>query len=49
MINWILVCDTLLDQHWEDEPFEVIVSNSPYSIRKKTILLINDQDILAGF
>ncbi len=38
--------DTLLDPaHWEDEPFEAIVSNPPYSIRwdgDANPLLIND-------
>ena len=38
--------DTLLSpQHWDDEPFEVIVSNPPYSIHWKgddDITLIND-------
>jgi type I restriction enzyme M protein len=38
--------DTLLDpQHWEDEPFEAIVSNPPYSIMwpgDSNPLLIND-------
>ncbi len=38
--------DTLVDpQHWDDEPFEAIVSNPPYSIRwagDANPLLIND-------
>jgi type I restriction enzyme M protein len=38
--------DTLLDpKHWDDEPFEAIVSNPPYSIHwegKDNPLLIND-------
>jgi type I restriction enzyme M protein len=38
--------DTLIDpQHWDDEPFEAIVSNPPYSIRwegDSNPLLIND-------
>jgi type I restriction enzyme M protein len=38
--------DTLLDpQHWDDEPFEAIVSNPPYSIKwegSDNPLLIND-------
>lgn len=38
--------DTLIDpQHWDDEPFEVIVSNPPYSIKwagSDNPLLIND-------
>jgi type I restriction enzyme M protein len=38
--------DTLIDpQHWDDEPFEAIVSNPPYSIRWEgdaNPLLIND-------
>jgi type I restriction enzyme M protein len=38
--------DTLIDPaHWDDEPFEAIVSNPPYSIRwagKSNPLLIND-------
>ena len=38
--------DTLLDPaHWDDEPFEAIVSNPPYSIRwpgDENPLLIND-------
>lgn len=38
--------DTLLDpQHWDDEPFEAIVSNPPYSIKwdgDDNPLLIND-------
>ena len=38
--------DTLLDpQHWDDEPFEVIVSNPPYSISwegEDNPVLIND-------
>jgi type I restriction enzyme M protein len=38
--------DTLLDpEHWDDEPFEAIVSNPPYSIRwdgDANPLLIND-------
>lgn len=39
--------DTLIDpKHWDDEPFEVIVSNPPYSIKwagKDNPLLINDE------
>lgn len=39
--------DTLISpQHWDDEPFEVIVSNPPYSIKwdgDSNPLLINDQ------
>lgn len=39
--------DTLLDpQHWEDEPFEAIVSNPPYSVKWEgdaNPLLINDE------
>ncbi|ATQ27328.1 type I restriction-modification system subunit M [Rhodococcus ruber] len=39
--------DTLLDpQHWDDEPFEAIVSNPPYSIKwegDSNPLLINDE------
>lgn len=39
--------DTLLDpQHWDEEPFEVIVSNRPYSIKWKgddDPILINDE------
>lgn len=39
--------DTLLNpKHWDDEPFEVIVSNPPYSIHwpgDDNTLLINDQ------
>lgn len=39
--------DTLLDpQHWDDEPFEIIVSNPPYSIKWKgddDPILINDE------
>ncbi|MDO4818381.1 MAG: type I restriction-modification system subunit M [Akkermansia sp.] len=38
--------DTLIaPQHWDDEPFELIVSNPPYSIRwagKSNPILIND-------
>lgn len=38
--------DTLISpQHWDDEPFELIVSNPPYSIKwagKSNPLLIND-------
>lgn len=38
--------DTLLNpQHWDDEPFEVIVSNPPYSIKWEgddNLVLIND-------
>lgn len=38
--------DTLISpQHWDDEPFEVIVSNPPYSIKwdgDSNPLLIND-------
>lgn len=38
--------DTLIDpKHWDDEPFEAIVSNPPYSIRwdgSDNPLLIND-------
>lgn len=38
--------DTLISpQHWDDEPFEVIVSNPPYSIKwagDENALLIND-------
>ena len=38
--------DTLINpQHWDDEPFELIVSNPPYSIKwagKDNPLLIND-------
>jgi len=39
--------DTLIDpQHWDDEPFEAIVSNPPYSIKWEgdaNPLLINDE------
>lgn len=39
--------DTLIDpQHWDDEPFEVIVSNPPYSIKwegNDNPILINDE------
>lgn len=39
--------DTLISpQHWDDEPFELIVSNPPYSIKwagDENPLLINDQ------
>lgn len=39
--------DTLIDpKHWDDEPFEAIVSNPPYSIRWEgddNPILINDQ------
>lgn len=39
--------DTLIDpQHWDDEPFEAIVSNPPYSIKwdgDANSLLINDE------
>jgi len=42
----IALGDTLIDpKHWDDEPFEAIVSNPPYSIRwagKSNPLLIND-------
>ena len=42
----IALGDTLTDpQHWDDEPFEVIVSNPPYSIKwegDKNPILIND-------
>ena len=38
--------DTLIEpQHWDDEPFEAIVSNPPYSIKWEgdaNPLLIND-------
>lgn len=43
----IALGDTLTDpQHWDDEPFEVIVSNPPYSIKWEgdtNPVLINDQ------
>lgn len=43
----IALGDTLTDpQHWDDEPFEAIVSNPPYSIRwegESNPVLINDQ------
>ena len=43
----IALGDTLTDpQHWDDEPFEAIVSNPPYSIHwkgKSDSILINDQ------
>jgi type I restriction enzyme M protein len=32
--------DTLMDpMHWDDEPFEAIVSNPPYSINGKGIVI----------
>lgn len=45
--------DTLIDpKHWDDEPFDAIVSNPPYSIKwagKSNPLLINDERFsLAG-
>lgn len=45
--NFNIACeDTLISpQHWDDEPFEVIVSNPPYSIKwagDDNPLLIND-------
>mgnify|MGYP001008831982 CR=1 FL=1 len=43
----IALGDTLIEpQHWDDEPFEAIVSNPPYSIRwegEGNPVLINDQ------
>ena len=43
---FIAHADTLLNpQHWDDEPFDIIVSNPPYSIKwegKANPLLIND-------
>ena len=43
----IALGDTLIDpQHWDDEPFEAIVSNPPYSIPwegESNPVLINDQ------
>ena len=43
----IALGDTLLDpKHWDDEPFDVIVSNPPYSIKWKgddDPVLINDE------
>lgn len=43
----IALGDTLVNpMHWDDEPFDAIVSNPPYSIRwegKKNPLLINDE------
>lgn len=46
--NFNIACeDTLIyPQHWDDEPFEAIVSNPPYSTKwagKSNSLLINDQ------
>ncbi len=46
--NFSIACeDTLIaPQHWDDEPFEVIVSNPPYSIKwdgDSNPLLINDE------
>ena len=44
--------DTLTDPvHWDDEPFEAIVSNPPYSIKwdgDANPLLINDPRFRAG-
>ncbi len=44
--------DTLTDPaHWDDEPFEAIVSNPPYSIKwdgDANPLLINDPRVRAG-
>lgn len=43
----IVLGDTLMEPgHWDDEPFEAIVSNPPYSIKwegKDNSLLINDE------
>lgn len=43
----IVLGDTLMEPgHWDDEPFEAIVSNPPYSIKwegKNNPLLINDE------
>ncbi len=48
----IALGDTLIDpQHWDDEPFEAIVSNPPYSIRwegESNPVLINDQRFAAA-
>ena len=45
--------DTLVNpQHWDDEPFEVIVSNPPYSIKWEgddNPVLINDPPVFAGW
>lgn len=45
--------DTLTSpQHWDDEPFELIVSNPPYSIKwagKDDSLLINDPRFAPGW
>lgn len=45
--NFNIACDNTLTtpEHWDDEPFEVIVSNPPYSIKwpgDSDSLLIND-------
>ena len=45
--NFDIACDDTLTnpQHWDDEPFELIVSNPPYSIKwagDENPLLIND-------
>ena len=44
--------DTLIDpKHWDDEPFDAIVSNPPYSIKWEgdaNSLLINDPALLTG-
>lgn len=45
--NFNIACDNTLTtpEHWDDEPFEVIVSNPPYSIKwpgDSNSLLIND-------
>ncbi len=44
--------DTLIDPaHWDDEPFEAIVSNPPYSIKWEgdaNPLLINDPRYAPG-
>lgn len=45
-MSWVYSEDTLINpQHWDDEPFELIVSNPPYSIKwagNDNPLLIND-------
>lgn len=46
--NFSIACEDTLryPQHWDDEPFEAIVSNPPYSRKwagKSNSLLINDQ------
>ena len=45
-----IACENTLisPQYWDDEPFELIVSNPPYSVTEQSVLWHFDCDLYYG-